>query len=164
MHHDIWDYDLPAAPNLVDLVVDGREVEAVAQITKQGYVYVLDRRTGTPLFPVEMRDVPASRVEGEQLSPRQPYPTLPPPFARQGLTEAMLTTRTPEAHAAVLARFKNYRKGFFEPPSLEGTIVFPGFDGGAEWGGRRRRCDRRRRWFRFDSDAATFEQATGRAE
>jgi quinoprotein glucose dehydrogenase len=135
IRHDVWDWDFPAAPSLVSVRRNGRPVEAVAQITKQGYVFVLDRRTGAPLFPVEMRDVPASRVDGERLSPRQPYPTLPPPFARQGLTEDMLTTRTPEAHAAVLARFRTYRKGFFEPPSLEGTIVFPGFDGGAEWGG-----------------------------
>ncbi|HEY7473595.1 MAG TPA: pyrroloquinoline quinone-dependent dehydrogenase, partial [Vicinamibacterales bacterium] len=133
--HDVWDWDFPAAPSLVTVQRNGRAVEAVAQITKQGYVFVLDRRTGTPLFPIEMRDVPASRIDGEQVSPRQPSPTLPPPFARQGLTEEMLTTRTPEAHAAVLARFRSYRKGFFEPPSLEGTIVFPGFDGGAEWGG-----------------------------
>jgi quinoprotein glucose dehydrogenase len=135
IRHDVWDWDFPAAPSLVTVRRQGRAVEAVAQITKQGYVFLLDRRTGAPLFPVEMREAPASRVDGEQVSPRQPYPTLPPPFARQGLTEEMLTTRTPEAHAAVLARFKNYRKGFFEPPSLEGTIVFPGFDGGAEWGG-----------------------------
>jgi quinoprotein glucose dehydrogenase len=135
IRHDVWDWDFPAAPSLVTVRRNGQPVEAVAQITKQGYVYVLDRRTGTPLFPVEMRDVPASRVDGELLATRQPYPTLPPPFARQGLTEDMLTTRTPEAHADVLARFKKYRTGFFEPPSLEGTIVFPGFDGGAEWGG-----------------------------
>lgn len=135
IRHDVWDWDFPAAPSLVTVRRNGQPVEAVAQITKQGYVYVLDRRTGTPLFPVEMRDVPASRVDGELLATKQPYPTLPPPFARQGLTEDMLTTRTPEAHADVLARFKKYRKGFFEPPSLEGTIVFPGFDGGAEWGG-----------------------------
>src|SRR4029079_535964 len=82
-----------------------------------------------------MRDVPASATDGEQAASRQPYPTLPEPFARQGLTEDMLTTRTPEAHADVLARFRKYSKGFFAPPSLEGTIVFPGFDGGGEWGG-----------------------------
>jgi quinoprotein glucose dehydrogenase len=135
IRHDVWDWDFPAAPSLVTVQRNGRSVEAVAQITKYGYVYVLDRRTGTPLFPVKMRDVPASRIDGEHLATEQPYPTLPPPFARQGLTEEMLTTRTPAAHADVLARFQRYRKGFFEPPSLEGTIVFPGFDGGAEWGG-----------------------------
>jgi quinoprotein glucose dehydrogenase len=135
IRHDVWDWDFPAAPSLVTVRRQGRNVDAVAQITKHGYVYVLDRRTGTPLFPVSMRDVPASSLDGEALAPRQPYPTLPAPFARQGLTEEMLTTRTPEAHAAVLERFRKYSKGFFAPPSLEGTIVFPGFDGGAEWGG-----------------------------
>jgi quinoprotein glucose dehydrogenase len=135
LKHDIWDWDFPASPNLVTVTRGGRQVDAVAQITKQGYVYVLDRRTGRPLFPVEMRKAPPSAVDGEQAAERQPYPVKPPPFARQGLTEDMLTTRTPEAHAAVLARFKQYSKGFFAPPSFEGTIVFPGFDGGAEWGG-----------------------------
>jgi quinoprotein glucose dehydrogenase len=110
-------------------------VDAVAQITKQGYVFVFDRRTGSPLFPIEYRDAPASQVDGERTAPRQPYPVKPPPFARQGLTEAMLTTRTPEARADVLARFRKMKSGFLTPPSFEGTIVFPGFDGGAEWGG-----------------------------
>jgi len=135
IRHDVWDWDFPAAPNLVTVRRDGRAVDAIAQITKQGYVWVLDRRTGKPLFRVGWKDVPASKMEGEQLATRQPYPTLPVPFARQGLTEDMLTTRTPEAHAVVLDRFKKYSKGFFARPSLEGTIVFPGFDGGAEWGG-----------------------------
>ncbi len=135
IRHDVWDWDFPAAPSLVTVRRDGRPVDAVAQITKYGYTYVLDRRTGKPLFPVEMRTVPASTIDGEQLATEQPYPTLPVPFARQGLTEAMLTTRTPEAHADVLARFRKYSKGFYAPPTLEGTIVFPGFDGGAEWGG-----------------------------
>lgn len=135
IRHDVWDWDFPAAPSLVTVQREGRDVQAVAQITKYGYVYVLDRRTGTPLFPVEMRKVPGSSIDGERLAAEQPSPALPEPFARQGLTEAMLTTRTPEAHADVLARFRKYRSGFFEPPSLEGTIVFPGFDGGAEWGG-----------------------------
>jgi len=135
IRHDIWDWDFPAAPSLVTVRREGKAVEAVAQITKYGYVWVLDRKTGTPLFPTKWVDVPASKIDGEQASPRQLVPALPVPFARQGLTEQMLTTRTPEAHAAVLARFKKYSKGFFAPPTLEGTIVFPGFDGGAEWGG-----------------------------
>src|SRR6266508_2454358 len=133
--HDVWDWDFPAPPSLVAVTRNGRKVDAVAQITKYGYVYVLDRRTGQPLFPVENRKVPPSAVDGELLSERQPYPVKPPPFARQGLTEDMLTTRTPEAHAAVLAEFRKRSKGFFAPPSFEGTIVFPGFDGGGEWGG-----------------------------
>jgi quinoprotein glucose dehydrogenase len=145
IRHDVWDWDFPAAPSLVTVTRQGRKVDAVAQITKYGYVYVLDRKTGTPLFPVAMRKVPASTIDGESLATEQPYPTLPEPFARQGLTEDMLTTRTPEAHADVLARFRAYSKGFFAPPSKEGTIVFPGFDGGAEWGGAA-----------FDPDTALF--------
>jgi quinoprotein glucose dehydrogenase len=145
VHHDVWDWDFPAAPSLVTVRRNGRAVDAIAQTTKYGYVYVLDRRTGKPLFPIATRKVAASTVDGEQVAPEQPYPTLPVPFARQGLTEDMLTTRTPEAHADVLARFKRYSKGFFAPPSLEGTIVFPGFDGGAEWGGAA-----------FDPDSALF--------
>jgi quinoprotein glucose dehydrogenase len=133
--HDVWDWDFPAAPNLVTVTRNGRKVEAVAQITKYGFVYVLDRKSGAPLFPIEYRKVPPSNVDGERLAERQPYPVKPPPFARQGLTEDMVTTRTPAAHAAVLAQVRKMSKGFFTPPSLEGTIVFPGFDGGAEWGG-----------------------------
>ncbi len=133
--HDLWDWDFPAPPTLVTVTRDGKKVEAVAQITKYGDTFVLDRRTGVSLFPIEDRAVPPSSVDGEFASPTQPRPLKPVPFARQGLTEAMLTTRTPDAHAAVLARFNTMRSGMFMPPSHEGTIVFPGFDGGAEWGG-----------------------------
>jgi quinoprotein glucose dehydrogenase len=133
--HDLWDWDFPAAPSLVTVKHNGRNVDAVAQITKYGYVWLLDRRTGESLFPVQYRRVPASDVDGEEAAETQPYPVKPPAFARQGLTEDMLTTRTPEAHAAVLERFRAMHAGFFVPPSLQGTIVFPGFDGGAEWGG-----------------------------
>jgi quinoprotein glucose dehydrogenase len=133
--HDIWDWDFPAPPTLVTVTHDGQRIDAVAQVTKYGDTFVLDRKTGESLFPIEPRPVPASRVDGEFAAATQPRPLKPPPFARQGLTEAMLTTRTPEAHADVLQRFRTMRSGMFEPPSLEGTIVFPGFDGGAEWGG-----------------------------
>lgn len=133
--HDVWDWDFPAPPSLVTVRRNGRTVDAVAQVTKHGFVFVLDRRTGASLFPIEYRKVPASSIDGEQLATTQPFPLQPPPFARQGLTEAMLTTRTPQAHAAVLERFRKMKSGFFQPPSFEGTIVFPGFDGGAEWGG-----------------------------
>ncbi len=133
--HDLWDWDFPAPPALVTVTRNGQQVEAVAQVTKFGDTFVLDRRTGESLFPIEDREVPPSTVDGEFASPTQPRPLLPEPFARQGLTEDMLTTRTPDAHAAVLERFRAMRSGMFEPPSLEGTIVFPGFDGGAEWGG-----------------------------
>jgi quinoprotein glucose dehydrogenase len=135
IRHDLWDWDFPAPPSLVTVRRNGRSVEAVAQTTKFGDVFVLDRRTGTPLFPIEEREAPRSTVDGERTAPTQPRPTRPPPFARQGLTEAMLTRRTPEAHAAVLERFRKLKSGFLMPPSFEGTIVFPGFDGGAEWGG-----------------------------
>jgi quinoprotein glucose dehydrogenase len=135
LKHDVWDWDFPASPNLVTVTRNGRNVEAVAQITKYGYVYVLDRKTGEPLFPIESRKVPPSTIDGERLAERQPYPVKPPPFTRQGLTQEMLTTRTPEAHAAVLAQFKKLATGFYTPPSFEGTIIFPGVDGGGEWGG-----------------------------
>ncbi|MBV9035849.1 MAG: PQQ-binding-like beta-propeller repeat protein, partial [Acidobacteriaceae bacterium] len=134
--HDVWDLDFPAAPSLVTVMRNGRKVEAVAQITKTGYVFVLDRRTGEPLFPIEYRKVPASALDGERLSEVQPYPVKPPPFTRQAFTEDMVTDRTPEAHAAVLARLRTLdSNGMFTPPSLRGTVLMPGTDGGAEWGG-----------------------------
>ena len=115
---------------------NGRVVEAVAQVTKTGFVFVFDRRSGEPLFPIEYRKAPSSDVDGERAAETQPHPLQPPPFSRQRLTESMLTQRTPEAHAAVLAEFKKRRSGeLFTPPSLDGTIIFPGVDGGAEWGG-----------------------------
>ena len=115
---------------------NGKPLEAVAQLTKHGYVFVLDRKTGTPLFPVEERRAPESTVDGERAAATQKHPLAPPPYTRQQLTESMLTSRTPEAHAAVLAEFRRYRTGpMFTPPSPDGLIVFPGVDGGAEWGG-----------------------------
>jgi quinoprotein glucose dehydrogenase len=135
LRHDVWDLDFPAAPNLVTVTRDGRKVDAVAQVTKTGFVFVLDRKTGAPLFPIEERAVPASRIDGEALARTEPVPVKPPPFARSGPTEAMLTRRTPRAHAAVLEQFRLLKHGLFAPPSLEGTIIFPGVDGGAEWGG-----------------------------
>jgi quinoprotein glucose dehydrogenase len=134
--HDVWDRDFPAPPALVAVERDGGTVDAVAQTAKSGYVFVLDRATGKPLFPVEYREVPASDVDGEKLAPKQLFPIQPAPFARQQLTEDMLTQRTPAAHQAVLEQFRKLRSGGqFTPPSLQGTIVFPGLDGGAEWGG-----------------------------
>ncbi|WP_405520502.1 PQQ-binding-like beta-propeller repeat protein [Spirosoma sp. KNUC1025] len=136
VHHDLWDRDLPCPPNLVTVKHNGRMVDAVAQATKDGYVFLFDRDTGTPLFPVEEVPVPTSpALPGEQPWPTQPVPTKPAPFVRQELTEAEITTRTPEAHAYVLDRFKNSRSGSkYMPPSLEGTLYY-GFGGGAEWGG-----------------------------
>ncbi|HWX35345.1 MAG TPA: PQQ-binding-like beta-propeller repeat protein [Steroidobacteraceae bacterium] len=136
-HHDVWDRDLPSAPVLLTVQHGGKRVAAVAQTSKQGYVYVFDRVTGVPLFPVEERPVPASTVPGEVTAPTQPVPLLPEPFARQRLTEDMLTTRTPEAHAWALQQFRSFRSdGQFVPLGVDRpTVVFPGFDGGAEWGG-----------------------------
>jgi quinoprotein glucose dehydrogenase len=134
--HDLWDWDFPAAPSLVTVTRGGRPVEAVAQITKTGFVFVFDRLKGTPLFPIEYRSVPASDVDGERAATTQPFPVKPPPLVRQRLTEDMLTRRTPQAHAAVLAEYRKMRAGnLFTPPSLDGSIIFPGVDGGAEWGG-----------------------------
>ena len=132
----LWDRDLPTPPALVTVQRDGKSVDAAAQITKSGFVFLFDRETGKPLFPIETRKYPASDAPGEVTSDTQPLPTKPAPFARQALTADMLTDRTPEAHAAVLERFKKVRSaGQFIPPSTDGTIVFPGFDGGGEWGG-----------------------------
>jgi quinoprotein glucose dehydrogenase len=134
--HDLWDRDFPAAPTLVTVTRNGRKVDAVAQITKTGHVYVFERTKGAPLFPIEWRRMPKSELEGEVAADSQPFPTLPPPFARQSLTESDLTTRTPEAHEAALKLFRaNPTPDPFSPPSLGGRIVFPGVDGGGEWGG-----------------------------
>ena len=134
--HDLWDLDFPAPPALVTVTRAGRRVDALAQITKTGHVFVFERKTGQPLFPIEYKKVPASTLDGEKAAETQPLPVTPPPFARQILTEDMLTKRTPEAHAAALATFRKYTsKGLFSPPSQEGIIVFPGYDGGGEWGG-----------------------------
>jgi quinoprotein glucose dehydrogenase len=137
VHHDLWDRDFPAPPSLLTVKHDGKNIDAVAQTTKQGYVYLFDRTTGKPLFPIEDLKYPASNVPGEVASPTQPRPTVPAPFARQLLTEDMLTTRTPEAHAWALEQFKNYRsEGQFLPFSVgKLNVLLPGFDGGAEWGG-----------------------------
>ena len=137
VHHDLWDRDLPAAPVLVTVQRDGRAVDAVAQATKSGYVFVFDRETGTPAVPD--RGAPGARVRSRRAKPpgqRSRFPLEPPPFARQRLTEADLTDISPAAHAAVLAQFRKVRSnGQFVPPSTQGTVIFPGFDGGAEWGG-----------------------------
>ena len=136
MRHDLWDRDPPTAPTLVTIHRDGRDIAAVAQVTKSGLIYLFERRTGKPLFPV--RDIPvhASDVPGEQAAATQPMPIAPAPYARQKLTADLLTTRTPAAHAAVLKQFQQLSsRGRFDPPSLKGTILLPGMDGGAEWGG-----------------------------
>jgi len=136
VRHDLWDWDFPAAPTLVTVKRDGRDVAAVAQITKTGYVYLFERTTGKPLFPIAYRKVPASTMDGEHAAEMQPYPVAPPPFVRQTLTEDMLTTRTPAAHDSALKLFREYKtSGMYDPPNTRGTIIFPGVDGGGEWGG-----------------------------
>jgi len=135
VHHDLWDYDVASPPILFDVRRAGRLIPVAGVGSKSGNFFVLDRRTGKPLFPVEERPVPASSIPGEQLSRTQPFPVLPPRFTRSGPTEAMLTRRTPAAHAAVLEQFKKLKAGTFAPASFEGTIIFPGVDGGGEWGG-----------------------------
>ncbi len=135
VRHDLWDRDLPAPPNLVTVRKDGKAVDAVAQITKSAHVFLFDRETGQPLFPIEEIQVPASHLLGEATWPTQPIPSKPPPFARQTFEESDITTRTDSAHAHVRSIWQNLRRGIFEPPSEEGTIIIPGFDGGGEWGG-----------------------------
>jgi len=137
VHHDLWDRDFPSAPSLVTVTRDGKRIDAVAQTSKQGYVFLFDRTTGAPLFPIEEHPFPASTMEGEVAAPTQPLPTRPAPFARQRLTEDMLTSRTPEARQSVLEAFRKLRsEGQFVPFRVDrDTIVFPGYDGGAEWGG-----------------------------
>jgi glucose dehydrogenase len=137
VHHDIWDRDFPSPPALVTVMHQGTRVDAVAQTTKQGFVFLFDRVTGKQLFPIEERPFPASDVPGEVASKTQPIPVAPAPYARQLLTADTLTTRTPEAHDWALQQFKTFRsEGLFVPLSLDKqTVIFPGFDGGAEWGG-----------------------------
>ena len=135
--HDVWDRDLPSPPSLVTVRRDGKLIDAVAQITKSGHVYVFERQSGKALFPIEYHAVPPSSIEGEVLAKTQPLPVKPPAFARQRFTEAMVTRRTPEVHRLVLERYRQIERtaGQFEPPSAKGTIIFPGYDGGGEWGG-----------------------------
>jgi len=136
VHHGMWDYDLPAAPNLIDIVVDGKEIKAVAQISKQGFIYVLDRQTGKPVWPIEERSVPQSKVPGEQSSPTQPFPTWPLPYEHQGISDATLINFSPELKAKAWEIVKEYEYGpLYTPPSIKGTINLPGWGGGANWTG-----------------------------
>jgi quinoprotein glucose dehydrogenase len=135
--HDIWDRDFPSPPSLVTVKHDGRTIDAIAQTTKSGFVYLFDRTNGEPVFPITYRPYPPSAVPGEVTAATQPLPTMPAPFSRQLLTEDMLTTRTPAAHAWAVSEFRKFRsEGQFVPFAVgRATIVFPGFGGGAEWGG-----------------------------
>jgi len=145
VHHDVWDYDIPAQPTLTTVTRDGVDVPAVVVATKMGFLYVLHRETGEPLFPVEERPVPQSTVPGEVLSPTQPYPVLPEPLHPFGITADQAFGLTDEDRAACRALIEPLRwEGMFTPPSLEGTLGFPGYAGGMNWGGVS--IDESRRW------------------
>jgi quinoprotein glucose dehydrogenase len=135
--HDLWDRDFPSSPVLLTVKRNGKDVDAVAQTTKQGFVYLFDRTNGNPLFPIQYRGYPPSTIPGEAAASEQPLPAKPAPYARQLLTKDMLTNRTPEAHQWALEQFRKFRsEGQFVPFSVgTDTVIFPGFDGGAEWGG-----------------------------
>ena len=142
VHHGIWDYDIGSAPNVMDIVVDGKPIKALAQVSKTAFAYVFDRVTGEPVWPIEERPVPQSRVPGEQLSPTQPFPTKPPPFDRQGATEDDLIDFTPELREEALEIASKLKLGpIFEPLIVEGedgklgTLVVPGAGGGASFPG-----------------------------
>ncbi|MFZ0864214.1 MAG: c-type cytochrome [Candidatus Sulfotelmatobacter sp.] len=135
--HDLWDRDFPAPPVLLTVEREGQKVDAVAQTTKQGFVFLFDRTNGKPLFPIECRNYPPSDVPGEVAAPQQCLPAKPAPFARQLLTENLLSERTPDVHQWAVQKFRSFRsEGQFVPFSVgKDTVIFPGFDGGAEWGG-----------------------------
>ena len=136
VHHDLWDYDLATSPKLLTVKHDGRDVDVIAQASKHGFLFVLERDTGKPLWPIEERPVPQSDVPGEQTSATQPFPTLPPPFARQSFTERDINPHiAPEAQEKLRQLLRNsVNKGLFTPPSLQGSIQMPGNSGGANWG------------------------------
>ncbi len=136
LHHDLWDHDLPVYPNLVSVTHGGKKIDAVAQVSKTGYVFLFDRETGKPLFDVEEKPVPASDVAGEHAWPTQPIPVKPPPFAAQFLDETNVTNIGRANHDSALAQLRAIRGGpAFQPPSFQGTIAVPGLLGGANWSG-----------------------------
>ncbi len=136
VHHGLWDYDLPAAPSLIDITVDGKRIKAVAQVTKQAFLYVFDRVTGKPVWPIEEQPVPASSVPGERASKTQPFPSKPAPIDIQGVREDDLVDFTPELRKEALEIVSKYDYGaLFTPPSERGTINVPGVAGGGNWAG-----------------------------
>lgn len=136
VHHDVWDHDNPCPPVLCQIKRDGKTIDAVAQLTKTGFCFVLDRKTGKPLFEVKETPAGATDVPGEQVSPTQPVPVKPPPLAKLRFTDDEVTDRTPEARSAVLESLKNLRHGgYADPPSIAGTVCIPGFHGGSTWAG-----------------------------
>jgi quinoprotein glucose dehydrogenase len=136
VHHGLWDYDFPAAPNLVEIRVDGRAIRAVAQVSKQGFTYVFDRETGEPVWPIEERAVPQSKIPGEKSSPTQPFPTKPAPFDRQGITKDDLIDFTPALRSEAEKILAGFSYGpLFDPPQLDNWLQLPGALGGANFGG-----------------------------
>jgi len=138
VHHDIWDRDLPTAPVLVNIRKEGKRVEAVVQVTKSGFVFLLERNTGKPVYPIVETPVPTeTALVGEKPLPTQPIPTVIAPFARQSLLEKDLNRLVPDtSFKDIQQRLAGFKTGhLYNPPSKEGTVIFPGFDGGAEWGG-----------------------------
>ena len=136
VHHGLWDYDFPATPILGDITVDGRRIKAVMQPSKQAFVYVFDRKTGRPVWPIDERPVPKSMVPGERTSPTQPFPTRPPAFDLQGTSENNLIDFTPALKERARSQLTNFDHGpLFTPPSLNGTLALPGVVGGANWPG-----------------------------
>src|ERR1700677_1819709 len=136
IHHGLWDYDPPAAPNLIDITVDGKPIKAVAQVTKQAFVYVFDRVTGVPVWPIEEQPVPASSVPGERASKTQPFPSKPAPIDIQGVRSDDLIDLTPDIHQDAIDIVAKYDHGpLFTPPSERGTIQVPGVAGGGNWAG-----------------------------
>ncbi len=136
MHHDLWDYDLPAPPNLITINKDGKKIDAVAQITKQGYIFLFERETGAPLFPINEQPVPISAMPGEQSWPTQPVPEKPLPLGRQKFDEGVITDISKESHDYILDMTKGFDWGnIYLPPSLKGTMQMPGMRGGGEWSG-----------------------------
>ncbi len=157
VHHGVWDYDLSAPPNLVTIRVDGREIDAVAQVSKHGFTFVFDRDSGVPVWPIEERAVDTTtNIPGELLFPTQPFPTKPPPFSRQGVSLTEANDLTPEIHALAIAEMRKFRIGpLFTPPSLEGTLQMPGASGGANWGGAAYDPDSRMLFVRTSEQADT---------
>jgi len=155
VHHDLWDYDLPCPPVLVSVRHKGRNIDAAAQSTKTGHLFLFERETGRPLFPIEERLVPASQLPGEAAWPTQPFPTRPPAFAQQGFAPEDITDLNPTAQAFALAQLEKIRPApLYAPPSLDPTVVLPQFNGGAEWGGQA-----------FDPESRTlFVNASNEAE
>jgi quinoprotein glucose dehydrogenase len=137
VHHDLWDRDLPANPNLITINRDGKKIDVVAQITKHGYIFLFDRTNGKPVFPIDEKPVPTTGgLPGEETWPTQPIPTLPEPFARQKFGPEEVSNLTPETHADLMEKFNKVKYlEKFAPPSKESSWIFPGYDGGGEWGG-----------------------------